>query len=171
MAHHRRRKLFVDSEVQGKLVLRVVVYWLACLATLEFARLTWQIASGPTQPGFSAYFVGYDWLTAGGRVLLASVLLLPIVWDVLNFSNRFAGPVFRMRRVLRQVAQGGKAEQIRLRSGDYWSGMADDLNAALARLETAPASTSAKAGVAASQPANDDDGDSPWLADDFASVR
>jgi hypothetical protein len=53
---------------------------------------------------------------------------------MLVFSNRFAGPVFRMRRVLREVAQGRVVERVRLRDGDYWHGFADDLNAALQQI-------------------------------------
>lgn len=64
--------------------------------------------------------------------LVASLLLLgPITFDMLRLSNRFAGPVFRMQRELKQIAQGGKPEPIRLRDNDYWHDFADDLNAAL----------------------------------------
>jgi hypothetical protein len=134
MAHFKRKKLFVDPKVQGLLVLRVVIYWVACMATLELLRLTWLIATGPEQPTFTAYFLNYDWRAVGGRLLIASILLVPIVWDMLNFSNRFAGPVYRMRRILRETAQGRPIERVQLREGDYWHGLADDLNAALEQL-------------------------------------
>lgn len=134
MAHLKRKKLFVDCEVQRLLVVRIIVYWLACMATLELLLLTWSIASGPEQPTFWAYFINYDWPAVGLRMLVALVVLVPIVWDALIFSNRFAGPIFRMGRVLREVAKSGTIEHVRLRRGDYWHGFADDLNAALARL-------------------------------------
>ncbi len=103
MAHYKRTKLFVDPKVQGLLILRVVIYWVACMATLELLRLTWLIATGPDQPTFAAYFLNHDWCAVGGRLLVASILLVPIIWDMLNFSNRFAGPVYRMRRILREA--------------------------------------------------------------------
>ena len=43
MAHYKRKKLLVDPKVQGLLVLRATVYWLACMATMEFLRLAWLI--------------------------------------------------------------------------------------------------------------------------------
>ncbi len=134
MAHFKRTKLFVDPKVQGLLILRVVIYWVACMATLELLRLTWVIATEPDQPTFAAYFLNYDWPAVGGRLLIASIVLVPIIWDMLCFSNRFAGPVYRMRRILREAAQGGKIEPVRLRSDDYWHGLADDLNAAFEQL-------------------------------------
>jgi hypothetical protein len=117
------------------------------MASMEFLRLTWLIITGPEQPTFAAYFGQYEWRAAGGRLLLGSLLLVPIAWDMLSFSNRFAGPVFRMRRILREVAQGGSVEPIRLRPGDFWHGLADDLNAALQRLAQQPLSPKPGAGT------------------------
>jgi hypothetical protein len=136
MATYKRKKLLIDPKVQGLLIVRVAVYWLASMLTIEFLGLTWAILTGPEQATFAGYFLAHDWRAVGGRMLLAALILVPIVWDMLAFSNRFAGPVFRMRRVLRTVAQGGPIEHVRLRSGDYWHGFADDLNAALERLST-----------------------------------
>lgn len=67
-------------------------------------------------------------------MLIAVIVLVPVVWDVLSFSNRFAGPVFRVRRILREIARSGSIEHVRFRQGDYWHGLADDLNAAFERL-------------------------------------
>ena len=136
MANFKRHKLMVNPKLQWMLLLRVIVYWLACMATIEFFGLAWLIATEPAQPTFAAYFINYDWRAVGGRLLLATLLLVPIVWDMLIFSNRFAGPIFRMRRILHGVAQGNAVEQIQLRRGDYWQGFVDDLNAALQRLAT-----------------------------------
>ncbi len=174
MAHYKRKRLLVDPKVQGLLVLRVVFYWLACIATMEFLRLTWLIATGPEQPSFFAYFATYDWHAAGGRTLLASILLVPIAWDMLSFSNRFAGPVFRMRRILREVARGGAIEHVQLRSGDYWHGLADDLNAALAQLASQPAvpmEADADHDALAQQSHCDTPDPDCRLADDFTAVR
>jgi hypothetical protein len=169
MAHFKRKRLLIDPKVQGALVVRVIFYWLACMVTLEFLQLTWQVATGPQQPSFADYFLRYDWASAVGRLLLASIVLLPIMWDMLSFSNRFAGPVYRMRRVLREVARGGAAEKVQLREGDFWHGLADDLNAALERL--APASAESRA-ANADRATTDGDSDADVeyefdLADDF----
>ena len=157
MAHYKRSKLLVDPKVQGLLVLRAIFYWLACMASMELLSLTWLIVTGPEQPTFGAYFSQYAWRAAGGRILLGSLLLVPIVWDMLSFSNRFTGPVFRMRRILREVAQGGCVESIRLRRGDFWHGLADDLNAALQRLAQQPISPKPGAGPASGNASGNSD--------------
>jgi hypothetical protein len=134
MAQTKRRRLWIDPEVQGSLVSRAVLYWAACVATIELLNLSWLIATGPEQPSFTAYFLNQDWRPALVRIGAAGVLLVPIVLDMLQLSNRFAGPVFRMKRVLRSIAAGGKVETITLRDNDYWHGFAAELNAALATL-------------------------------------
>lgn len=134
MRQKKRRQLWIDPEVQGSLVLRAIAYWVACVATIEFLNLSWLIATGPEQPTFSAYFFNQDWRPSLVRIGASAVLLIPIVLDMLQLSNRFAGPVFRMKRVLRSIAAGGKVETITLRDNDYWHGFAAELNAALAAL-------------------------------------
>ncbi len=173
MARFKRKRLLVDPKVQGALVVRVIFYWLACIATVEFLWLTWQVATGPHQPRFVDYFLNYDWASAGGRLLLASIVLVPITWDMLSFSNRFAGPVYRMRRILREVARGGAIEKVQLREGDFWHGLADDLNAALRRVAPVSADTTRQNAASAAADAccgaeTEDDFD---LADDFFAVK
>ena len=161
MAHEKRKKLFVDAEVQRSLILRVILYWLACVAMLELLQVAWVVATGPEQPTFLAYLTNHNWQAIGIEMLVATVVLVPIVWDALCFSNRFAGPIHRVRRVLQEVAQSGEAQQVHFRNGDYWHGFADDLNAALQRL----ASSNRSAPIAADEPIG-----AP-ADDDFSVVR
>ena len=134
MRYHKRKRLLVDVGVQGSLLLRVTAYWIACVLTVELLSLSWQIATGPEQPTYIAYFLNQDWRQSCIRLVASALLLVPIVLDMLRLSNRFAGPVFRIQRVLREVAQNGIVQHVRLRDKDYWHGFADDLNAALSRL-------------------------------------
>lgn len=134
MAHFKRTRLLVDARVQGSLIRRVVFYWLACVITVEFLNLSWQIATGPEQPTFLGYLLQYDLAAAAVRLLFSAILLVPITLDMLRLSNRFAGPIFRMQHVLRAISAGGAPHPVSLRKDDYWHEFADDLNAALSRL-------------------------------------
>lgn len=134
MKFKKRRQLLIEPEVQGSLMVRAILYWLACIATIEFLSLTWFIATGPEQPTFADYFINQHWGLAFVRMCASVLLLGPIIYDMLRLSNRFAGPVFRMQRVLRKVAAGEPIEHVKLRDNDYWHGFAADLNAALAKL-------------------------------------
>ncbi len=135
MTLFKRKILFVDGKVQGALVARVVAYWVACAITVEMLHLTWHIATGPEQASFFDYFWQQDLWGMAGRLALCGLLLVPITFDVLRLSNRFAGPVYRMQQTLRNVARGGEFEPIRLRDNDFWHDFAADLNAAFARLD------------------------------------
>jgi len=70
--------------------------------------------------------------------LVVSLCLLPLVLvDVVRLSNRFAGPAYRLRRAMRQLAHGEKVQPITFRQGDFWKEFADDFNRIAARLEKA----------------------------------
>ena len=134
MRHYKRKCLYIDANVQGSLLLRVAAYWIACVTTIEFLTLSWQIATGPEQPTYFTYFLNQDWRLCCIRLVASALLLVPIIFDMLQLSNRFAGPVYRMQRVLRNVIENGTVQQIQLRDKDYWHDFAADLNAVLSRL-------------------------------------
>jgi sensor histidine kinase YesM len=132
----KRSRLLVEPSVQISLVRHVVFYWLCTVMTLELLNLSRQIAIGPERASFWAYLFNEDLLQALIRLGIGSLLVLPLViWDMLKLSNRFAGPIYRMRRTLRSVAASGNVENVRLRDGDFWADFAEELNAALAQLD------------------------------------
>lgn len=137
MAKFKRKQLLVEPRVQVPLIRHVVIYWFCTAATVEFLNLTRQIALGPQQASFWDYLFNDNSQQAMIRLAIGSLLVLPLViWDMLRLSNRFAGPIFRMRRTLRNVAANGAVENVRLRDGDYWGDFAQELNAALAMLDS-----------------------------------
>ena len=63
------------------------------------------------------------------------VFLLPVfVMDTIKLSHRFAGPIFSLRREMREVADGKPPQKLQFRQGDFWHDLADDYNAMIARL-------------------------------------
>ena len=50
-------------------------------------------------------------------------------------TNRFAGPIFRLRRSMRELADGEHVEPVHLRKGDYWQDVADQFNRVIQRVE------------------------------------
>ena len=60
----------------------------------------------------------------------ASFLLLPIIMiDVVSLTNRFAGPILRLRRSVRALAAGDYVDPIFFRDNDYWQEFAIEFNA------------------------------------------
>jgi len=128
-----RKQLFVDPKVQGALVLRVVLYWVVCVMTITLMLLCWRIVTGPARlfyMHFSEMWFFY------GPAMVASFLLLPLViLDIIRLSNRFTGPLLRLRRGVRELARGERVEPIHFRDGDYWQEFAEEFNALAARIQ------------------------------------
>jgi len=128
----RRSIFFIDRKVQGALVVRTCIYWLFCLFSVSLMLICWAAYTGPLKP-FSVMAV--ELYHRHGPVLLASLILLPITaMDVLRLSNRFVGPVSRVRGALAELAAGQAIEPIHLREDDYWTDLAGNLNEVATRL-------------------------------------
>jgi hypothetical protein len=55
--------------------------------------------------------------------------------DTVKLSHRFAGPIYALRRALRDIAQGEKPRRLSFRKRDFWHGLADEYNAVLAKFD------------------------------------
>ena len=122
MSKPKRRQYISDKKVQGALAFRLVVYWflswtvvagLAVSVAIFFSMIienvqTWQLLER---------MASYLWFP-----LVISVMVLPIlVRDCMRLSNRFAGPVLRFRRAMKQLADGETVRQdarVSLSKGD-----------------------------------------------------
>jgi hypothetical protein len=75
-------------------------------------------------------------------VLIISLALLPVfLRDAIKISNRFAGPILRVRETLAQVSSGKVPSALSFRTGDFWQSLAVDLNQVLGlkpKTETEP---------------------------------
>jgi hypothetical protein len=139
-SQRKRKQLFVDPRAQGALVLRILLYWVVCLVSVTLALLCWRIASEPLLP-MSAHF--WEIWTHNGAALIASFLLLPLViYDILQMSNRFFGPLFRLRRSMRALARGEHVDPISFREGDFWPEFAQEFNALAVRVQLMHSRTS-----------------------------
>jgi hypothetical protein len=69
--------------------------------------------------------------------LAASLILLPIVMiDVVRMSNRFVGPVVRLRGALNELAETGHTGPVVFRDNDYWHELAVDFNRVAERAQS-----------------------------------
>lgn len=133
MANHeyKRRHFFVDRKVQGALLVRGVGYWAYCVVALTTIILTWDILTNPNQTLFESFREMWPLLA---RAIIASLILLPILAiDVVRFSNRFAGPIVRMRNTMLRAAGGEEVEPLAFRSDDYWHELSQAFNQFLTR--------------------------------------
>lgn len=128
-----RKHLFVDPKVQGALIARVAAYWIVCVIGITLTLLCWRIITGPAQP-FRVHF--REMWFYYGPALVVSLLLLPLVIvDVVRFSNRFVGPLLRLRRSMRELARNEPVEPLAFRDADFWQEIADEFNALRDRVQ------------------------------------
>lgn len=133
MGRFKRRQYFVDPKVQGALVLRLLGYWTVTIVTVTAMVLCWRIVTSPVNVFIAE--MGDMWFHYGAA-LVASLLLLPlIVLDCVRMSNRFAGPLYRVRRCMRDLSAGLPVPPIHFREGDFWPEVADEFNAVSAKLQ------------------------------------
>lgn len=134
MAHPERKKTFVDPKVQGALVRRLVVHWFSFLLVASLVAFCLQILSNPFRS--LAEHTQQLWWTHG-PFLVVMVFLLPVfVLDTIKMSHRFAGPIYRLRQVILEIAQGDPPPRLKFRDFDFWQGLADDFNRMVDQLTT-----------------------------------
>jgi len=130
-----RRRLFVDTDVQGALLYRIAIYWCFSVMTICLITLCVQAISQPSRP-FLEYFAFSQFFVQHGPLVLTSLVLVPLImFDVVAISNRFVGPLFRMRRSMRELAVGQEVEPIQFREKDFWQEVAQEFNLVLNRVE------------------------------------
>lgn len=126
MTDSKRLKLFVDPKVQAPLLRRVAFYWIVSLVLMSLLAC---IQIGMSSPSASFGLKLSRVLMAFGPSLITAVLILPLVLvDCIRYSNRFAGPMHRLMKHAKQLADTGQAEPITFREGDFWYDLADQFN-------------------------------------------
>jgi len=133
MNKSKRKQTFIDPEVQTAIIKRIVTYWLAgimfILMPLTLSN-TWMQPDVHIVSHFTSVVMQY-W-----PILLMMFLLLPLaVYDVNRFSNRFVGPIYRLRKVLENFEETGKLEKFKFREKDYWQDLAGQINSVSQRIE------------------------------------
>lgn len=128
----RRAQFFVDGDLQGTLLRRVVIYWLLALATMTAAIAVTKLLWGaPLDKNLAV-----EMLSLMLPAAALSLLPLPLILrDLIRATHRFAGPMLRIRRGLSELASHQKSSPIVPRDGDAWSDCISDFNRLANRLQ------------------------------------
>ena len=127
-----RQKVWVDSHVQGVLVGRTLLYWFGMLMYFGLSIACFQWWQNPewTTAEHSLAFLDQVW-----PCLPSLLLILPLViFDVVRLSNRFAGPIYRLRVHLNNLQQSTDVSPLHFRDDDYWQQLAEPINALQLRI-------------------------------------
>lgn len=132
---HARKQNYIDSSVQGALLRRIVLHWVLYFIVAGLAIVSLQaMLSGPSgEPLMKRVLHEINNFTLVGLIL---VCIFPaFLLDTVRFSNRFVGPVGRLRRYLRQLGQDGDTDRLSFRGNDFWAEMAEEFNVVAERFD------------------------------------
>jgi hypothetical protein len=118
---------FVDPKVQGAFLARILLYWFLCLVASGTALVAWMLMTGGPRVLFQP--LAEFWPQFAPAVVVSSLMLPILMFDCVRLTNRFAGPVFRVRREMHNLANGTPTHSIHLRTGDFWVEFAAEFNA------------------------------------------
>jgi hypothetical protein len=127
---HRRKRLWVDPPFQARLLKRLVVYAVLYFLILGHADFVLEMLPRVAAGGGETF--GGLYLSFLGRhqaAIFCALLLTPaMLYDMLRFSHRMAGPLCRLRRYLRDMAEGRPVPQFTLRDHDLPRDLIDAFN-------------------------------------------
>ncbi|MFL5342238.1 MAG: hypothetical protein ACJ8F7_18990 [Gemmataceae bacterium] len=128
---YKRTRLWVDPPFQARLLLRMGAYlFVLVLVILHvaffFHVLQFFALNGMGGPIDEMYLT---FLRQQQPLLLALVLFTPILmYDLLKFSHRVAGPLFRVRRNMAEITQGKRVPPFVPRTGDLMRELIAEFN-------------------------------------------
>lgn len=129
MINRKRKQKFVDSSVQGALLRRIFVHWVVFFFVAGASMLLMKTLIVDVNSDVGMIERMRNQL---GELSLMALVLLSIfpafMLDTVRFSNRFVGPIGRLRRHLRELGTDQKTERCAFRGNDFWSGMANEFN-------------------------------------------
>ena len=144
-AADRRKKSLVDNEIQLGFARRIMLHWVVFFVVGSTAGIALQMLSDPFRPiQEQLKTVCYT----NGPFLLALLFMLPVfVVDTIKFSHRLAGPIFRLRQTIREMANGESVAPLQTRKNDYWSTTVEDFNSLIEKVNQTANSSSEEASV------------------------
>ncbi|CAD75426.1 MAG TPA: hypothetical protein DDX19_23545 [Rhodopirellula baltica] len=150
-----RSTTVVDRTVQYGVVKKIAFHWIVLFVCNSVALLLWLRLF--EQPDLSWQHSFEDCVRRFLPFFLISVALIPaFVLDTLKLTNRFAGPIMRLRTEILNAAEGRPVKRLSFRTNDFWKDVADSFNSMAQRTgllsdadaeptgdETSPSSTNA----------------------------
>lgn len=133
---HKRKKLFVNSRIQGRALLRIGLYWglyhfvlWQAMFVYHYMEHRLQLMTTPGTVPMTFLELYSDFFARYRALVVCAIAVFPwILWDVLKTTHRVAGPLVRFQNTLNQLARGEKVPEMRLRKGDLLVELQDAFN-------------------------------------------
>ena len=141
-----RSRLLVNREIQGRMMGRLTVYWLAYHLILWhglFLAEWMQQQIGAITSGSSVSILhAYSTFVRTQHLLpIVALAMFPIVlWDMFKLSHRIAGPLVQVRNRLIDMTNGCPPKKVQFRRGDMMSEIQQSFNDWVESLNVDPSS-------------------------------
>jgi hypothetical protein len=165
MANKPQRKRFlVDSTFQLRLLVRMVCYLLLWIIIVFHVSFLFQLGTkAATGEGLGSGAMGLyeDYLRQQKPVFISLIMITPLfLYDLLKFSHRLAGPLYRCRRVMGEMAAGKSVPPFKPRKQDLMPELFQSFNALIsvwnARVDAGVNSSPVKPEAQEPTPENED---------------
>ena len=128
----KRRKILVDPEVQVGVLRKIAAHWVLFFVCNAMALMIWVRLFEQPDANWGQTFS--DTIRRFLPFFIITLALIPaFVWDTLKLTNRFAGPIRRLREALLNASQGRSVTPLRFRENDYWQEIAHHFNVMMER--------------------------------------
>jgi hypothetical protein len=131
MASHffRRRNFVPNPRFQFLLAGKGVSYVFLYGVVIVYTTLQWMAETMYILPlnCLTPEVKARVWAFPTESLLLSLLIALIVVLQIIQWSHRVAGPEFRLKRILREMAAGQYPECVRLRKHDCLKGLAENL--------------------------------------------
>jgi hypothetical protein len=128
----QRQFVWIDSRVQGALVIRCTIYWFAAVLFFGSSAAWYHWWSEPDASWYQRSLALFEMAWPN---LPSILLILPLVaYDMVKLSNRFTGPVYRSTQHLNALLECSRRPPLRFRDDDYWTELAEPINQLQARM-------------------------------------
>lgn len=168
---YKRRQVFVNRPVQGRLLLRFLGLWglyhlvlWHVMFLFRFFQYFRDILNGGAPQSFGGLYM--EFAREHYLILVCAVMVLPILlWEVLKLSHRFVGPLVQFKRCLSHLARGERVTEVHIRKGDFLVDLQNSFNEFL-RSPYAPGQPAASPAAPAGDP-----GLAPSVSDDAGRLQ
>lgn len=130
---YKRRKLFINKNYQGKLILSTFLFFcggcllfIVLLALFSSDTLTISYSGNDIQFGKTPLMLVKKMLTANW--ILLAIGGVALVFSSMILSHRIAGPLYRFERTLDSMNEGNLGDSIHLREKDEGKELAAKIN-------------------------------------------
>jgi hypothetical protein len=129
-----RKKTFVNTAIQGRIITRMAVYWVLYHIVLwhgmflyRYLQYRSDVLSGgdavPFRELYGQFVIDYYPMAICAMIILPAFML-----DFVRLTHRIAGPLVRFRHALNDMMAGQTVEKVDLRKGDLLSEFQEAFN-------------------------------------------